>query len=107
MTFGERLRYLREERGLRQQDVAEKINISKRMIGYYESDKHFPRDAEMVIAIADFFDVSLDYLFGISEVKNIAVFDELTKEFSKLDEKNQSDVFDYIRYLKLKIPHNN
>ena len=45
MTFGERLRYLREEKELRQKDVAESMKISTRMIGYYESDKHFPSDA--------------------------------------------------------------
>lgn len=102
MTFGERLRYLREERELRQQDVAESINISKRMIGYYESDKHFPRDAKMVIALADFFGVSLDYLFGISEVRNNKTINLLNKEFSALSEEKQNDVMDYIRYLKTK-----
>lgn len=102
MTFGERLRYLREEKELRQQDVAESINISTRMIGYYETDQHFPRDAKMIIALAKFFDVSLDYLFGVSEVRNNKTFETLNSEFSTLAENKQTDVLDYINFLKSK-----
>ena len=102
MTFGERLRYLREERELRQQDIAEEVNISKRMIGYYESDKHFPRDVDMIISLAKFFDVSLDYLFGLTNVRRTDIAAGVNKEFSELDEAKQQDVIDYIQYLKSK-----
>ncbi len=102
MTFGERLRYLREEKELRQQDVAEKMNISTRMIGYYESDQHFPSDAQMVIALAKFFDVSLDYLFGISNIKNKGVMDNFNSKFAGLTEENKKSVLDYIAFLKSK-----
>ncbi|HIV86215.1 MAG TPA: helix-turn-helix domain-containing protein [Candidatus Monoglobus merdigallinarum] len=102
MTFGERLRYLREERELRQQDIAEQVNISKRMIGYYESDKHFPRDADMVIALAKFFDVSLDYLFGITDIRKNDIISAINKDFSELSKEKQRDVIDYIKFLKTK-----
>ncbi len=102
MTFGERLRYLREERELRQKDVAASMNISTRMIGYYESDEHFPSDAQMVISLAKFFGVSLDYLFGISDVKNSKVLDEFNRSFAELSDENKRSVFDYISYLKSK-----
>lgn len=100
MTFGERLRYLREERELRQQDVAESMNISTRMISYYESDKHFPSDAQMIIALAKFFDVSIDYLFGISNVKNNGVMDNFNTSFAYLSDENKKSAIDYINYLK-------
>lgn len=102
MTFGERLRYLREERELRQKDVAASMNISTRMIGYYESDEHFPSDAQMVISLAKFFGVSLDYLFGISDVKNSKVLDEFNRNFAELSDENKRSAFDYISYLKSK-----
>lgn len=102
MTFGERLRYLREEKELRQQDVAESMNISTRMIGYYESDKHFPSDAQMIIALANFFDVSIDYLFGISNVKNNGVIDNFNTSFACLSDENKKSAIDYINYLKSK-----
>lgn len=100
MTFGERLRYLREERELRQQDVAESMNISTRMIGYYESNQHFPSDAQMIIALANFFDVSLDYLFGISNVKNGEELTEFNSLFAALSEEDKKSALDYISYLK-------
>lgn len=99
MTFGERLRYLREERELRQQDVAKSVHVSVRMLGYYESDEHFPRDANMVIALAKFFNVSLDYLFGISNVKNHSVTDRFNEEFLSLPEEKQASVIDYVHFL--------
>jgi transcriptional regulator with XRE-family HTH domain len=102
MTFGERLRYLREEKELRQQDLAEYLNISTRMIGYYESDQHFPSDAQMIIKLAKFFDVSLDYLFGISDIRNNEILDTFNAEFACLSDKNKISAMDYINYLKSK-----
>lgn len=103
MTFGERLRYLREERELRQQDVAKGVHVSVRMLGYYESDEHFPRDADMVIALAKFFNVSLDYLFGLSNLKNHSVIKKLNEEFLSLPEEKQSSVIDYVHFLSSEI----
>ena len=100
MTFGERLRYLREEKELRQQDVADILNISPRMIGYYESDQHFPSDAQMIINIAKFFNVSLDFLFGISNIKNSAILREYEILFSELSEENKASALKYMKYLK-------
>ena len=102
MTFGERLRYLREEKELRQKDIAEKMNISARMIGYYEADKYFPNDAQMVIDLARFFDVSLDYLFGISNVKNSDIVNKFNSDFADLSDDNKKSASDYIQYLKFK-----
>ena len=100
MTFGERLRYLREEKELRQQDVAESMNISTRMIGYYESDKHFPSDAQMIIALSKFFNVSLDYLFGVSNVKNSKAMNEFEALFADLSDENKKSAVSYMNYLK-------
>ncbi len=102
MTFGERLKYLREERGIRQKDVAEAVNISPRMIGYYEANQHFPGDPRMLIKLSELFGVSLDYLFGKTKVRDNKTFSMLSKEFSTLSEENQNDVLDYIKYLKTK-----
>lgn len=105
MTFGERLRYLREERELRQQDVAEHIHISLRMLSYYEADEHFPRDANMIVEIAKFFNVSLDYLFGLSNVRNHFVTDKLNEEFLSLPEEKQLSVIDYVHFLSSENKH--
>lgn len=69
MTFGERLRELRHERGMKQRDLSKSLFISQRVISYYEKDERFPNDAMTLIRIGDFFDVSLDYLLGISDIR--------------------------------------
>lgn len=56
-----RLRELRLERGLRQVDVAKQLGISAQSLGYYENWVNKP-DPETLIRIADFFEVSIDYL---------------------------------------------
>lgn len=69
MSFSERLRQLREERGLSQEELAEKLNINRSSITHYESGgKRIPRH-ERLNAIADFFGVSVDYLLGRSNSK--------------------------------------
>ena len=62
----ERLRLLRQERKLTQKQMAELLHQTLRAYQYCESGHHVPEYANL-IALADFFDVSLDYLTGRSE----------------------------------------
>ena len=64
MVFGDRLKNLREEKGITQKDLGKVINISDRVIGYYESNDRFPKDENILKMLADYFDVSVDYLVG-------------------------------------------
>lgn len=61
--FSARLTQLREERGLTKKEVAEKLNIDQTTYGKYELSKRQP-DYHTLQLIADFFDVSTDYLLG-------------------------------------------
>lgn len=70
MLFGDRLKYLREEKGVTQKQLGESINISDRVIGYYESNDRFPKDEETIKKIAEFFNVSIGYLFGSTPSPN-------------------------------------
>ena len=56
-----RLRELRLERGLRQIDVAKQLGFSAQSLGYYENWVNKP-DPETLIRLADFYEVSIDYL---------------------------------------------
>lgn len=62
-VFSERLKELRSERNVSQKDLAHAIDLSLRGFQYYESDKKEPTLSKMV-ALAEYFDVSLDYLVG-------------------------------------------
>ena len=63
MNISQRIKELREERGLSIDALAEKVSISSRMIYYWETGKYDPK-AYLIIRLADFFDVSADYLLG-------------------------------------------
>lgn len=68
VKIAERLKALRKEKNLRQSDVAKFLDIGVRTYQYYEGDDHRP-DYEMLIALADYFGVSTDYLLGRSDEK--------------------------------------
>lgn len=68
--FSERLKLLRTEHGLSQQEFAKQLgNISKSSINMYERGEREP-GLETLEAIADFFNVDMDYLLGKSDVPN-------------------------------------
>lgn len=106
MTFGERLRELRKEKGVTQQQLSKVINICDRVIGYYETDARFPKDSKILIKLADYFNVSVDYLIGRSTVKSSG--SEYTSESSySLNIKDLSPeaikmAEEYIELLRLK-----
>ena len=61
----ERLKDLRLQMGLSQQALAEKLNVSQQSICKYENNTIEP-NIDMLKAMADLFDVSVDYLIGYS-----------------------------------------
>lgn len=63
LTFGEKLRLLRENRELNQADLGSQINMTQRKISYMENNKYEP-SLEDIKAICAFFNVSADYLLG-------------------------------------------
>lgn len=64
--IGERLLELRKDAGLTQDDLAAILNINKHSISSYERDKSEPPDV-IKVAIARYFDVSVDYLLGVTD----------------------------------------
>lgn len=66
--FGDRLKELRLKKNLTQEELAKIINTGKASISHYESNKRVP-DIETIEYLAKFFDVSIDYLLGASDVK--------------------------------------
>lgn len=65
----ERLRILREEKGLSQQKLAEKIGTNQQNIHRYESGLYEP-DIATLKRFADFFETSIDYLVGNTEIRH-------------------------------------
>lgn len=67
--FSNRLKELRQEKGLIQERFAQELNVSKGAVAMWETGKRIP-DSEMLKAIAKFFSVSVDYLLGESKFRN-------------------------------------
>lgn len=64
--FAERLRMLRQNKKVFQKEIATLLNISDRQYRDYEAGKVDPPTSKTII-LADYFDVSLDYLVGRSD----------------------------------------
>ncbi len=68
-NFQNRLRDLRKSLDLSQSELGKKFNLAKSTISQYELGKRAP-DSIMLEKLADFFNVTVDYLLGRSEIKN-------------------------------------
>lgn len=67
--FHEILKSLREDHGLSQQELADALQIKRSALGNYEIGLRFP-NPEIMDAIADYFNVDMDYLYGRTDIKN-------------------------------------
>ena len=67
-TFSERLKSLRSEKGWSQQRLADELKLSKSSVNMYERGEREP-GFETMEAIADTFNVDMDYLYGRTDVK--------------------------------------
>ncbi len=98
-----RLKELREERNLTQNDVAVAIQTSQRNIGRWENHSNEP-SSSFVIKLADFFQVSTDYLLGRTDDfgnlvnGNSAI---VNRQPSELSGNRDKYLVDFEKYFKL------
>lgn len=92
----ERLRELRLQMGKTQQEMADLLNITSSAYSLYETGKR-QLNYESLLILADYFDVSLDYLFGRSKVRKLPA--EFTpadyrflKQYTALDERGKKTI---------------
>ena len=73
MTFNEKLLSLRRKAGLSQEELAEKLDVSRQAVSRWEMGETMP-DAQNLIMLSDIFGVSVDYLLrdGMGECKKEA-----------------------------------
>ena len=65
-VFGERLKELRNAKGITQKELAELLNVSGNTVHSWEKDKQEPSMSSLLF-LSEYFEVSLDYLFGKSD----------------------------------------
>jgi len=66
MEIGKRIKTLRENNKLSQQELADNIKINKTTLNYWERGEKIPR-IKNIIKIAVYFNVSMDCLLGITK----------------------------------------
>lgn len=82
-VFGELMAELRQDRGLTQKELGKILSVSTGTISNYENGVHYP-DLEKLVALADYFQVSTDYLLGRKGYPKPALH---TEEHQPQDEK--------------------
>lgn len=108
MTFGQRLTDLREEKGIRQKELAVLINVSPSTVSNYENDVHYP-DVEILCKLADYFNVSTDYLLARTDYRHNpnTLSRRLSKTYTVADfinttlELSQKDISSLVEYMDL------
>ena len=72
LNFGNKLKELRNQNKMTQQQLAAQIGVSKSVISYYELQERIP-SPEILLKLASVFHVSTDYLLGVSNDKILDV----------------------------------
>lgn len=98
--LGDRLKELRLNNGLKQSDLLKKFNLSSARYSQYENDKRVP-DYELLIKFADFYNVSIDYLLGRTNVIKPENIDEndLLSKINTADSETKASVEQFLNYL--------
>lgn len=97
MKFKDILYNLRTKRGISQSKLATELNLSSGLIGMYESGKRMP-SVEAQEAIADYFNVSLDYLMGRDSKSLYYIEPKYMEVIQKLSENEDNRLLlEYIR----------
>lgn len=61
MNISDRIQYLRKTKGISQEELADKMGVSRQAVSKWESEQSTP-DMERIILLSDFFEVTTDYL---------------------------------------------
>lgn len=109
-----RIRELRKEKNLTQLELAKKLNVSDRSVGFYESGERDP-DTGTLCKLAEIFNCSIDYLLGHTDIRNpysnenkdlLKNLDDDTKKIledaKNLSPKSKDMLQEYIDVLKFK-----
>ena len=65
-TIGTRIQMLRKQNGMSQQNLADKLSISRQTISKWESDQSLP-DLDTLLKMSELFNVSIAYIVGVEE----------------------------------------
>ena len=100
-TFGNRLKKLRSEKRITGEELGKILNVTKVAVSNWESDRRFP-DQDTLKNIADYFDVSVDYLLCRNDARN-TINDKVNTSNTTFDIIENSDANKKVKELMKKI----
>ncbi|CRZ34959.1 DNA-binding XRE family transcriptional regulator [Herbinix hemicellulosilytica] len=101
--LGDKIKVLREGKNVSQKELAQAIGVSDVMISLYEQGKKSP-SLPTIVKIADYFNVSTDYLLGTKAVNNDIPENIMAaaRNLLELPEENRKLAIDMIKYMSQK-----
>ncbi len=107
MTFGEKIKKLRQERGWNQEYVAQKLNISIPALSRYESGTYEPKSMSIISDFAKLYDVTTDYLLGLAleydeSVKDIRMASYNGVDVEGLSDKDIEEIKQFVEFVRNK-----
>ncbi len=97
LTLGEKIKELRKRDGRKQEDLANALGVSNQAVSRWEKDGSYP-DMELIPAIANYFNVSIDELFGYSKDRQEKLKSILEKAEKAINE--QGDMTECVEMLR-------
>lgn len=101
MDFSEKLLILRKAKDLTQEQLAEKLDVSRQSVSKWESGQAIP-ELDKIIALSVIFDVTTDYLLKSSEIDDLSVKTEILEKQQQLmliREQKKQQILGCIMYL--------
>ena len=97
--FSDKLKELRNSNKLTQQELSQKLGVSKSTISMYENGNRTP-DFETLEAIADLFNISIDSLIGVQNKGDNEINAIAAHAISELSEEQIKKVIEYAKFIK-------
>lgn len=100
MNFSEKLLTLRKANNLTQEQLAEKLDVSRQSVSKWESGQATP-ELEKIVTISAIFDVTTDYLLKSSEIDDLSVKTEVLEKQQQMmfvREQKQHQIFECVMY---------
>ncbi|GAW91322.1 helix-turn-helix domain-containing protein [Calderihabitans maritimus] len=109
-TLGKKIKFLRTEKGLTQEELAKALGIARATLASWEINRREP-DYSMLQKIADFFDVTVDFLLGRTdnpkgysdeppsdmELEELLQRSNLKFNGEPLDEEDKQDIIEFLK----------
>jgi len=107
VTFADRIKELRKLNNMTQTDLGKLLSVGNTTISMYESGKSTPND-EIKLKISEYFNVSVDYLLGKTDIKNYTEDPNITialhsdTEYDELPKEAKDEINNFIEFVKQK-----